>query len=288
MKKRVLVIGNNTIACYCLEYLSKQDVAIVGVVPEPSDTSQDTWQLSLKKKTKELGLPLIEQKNLSDPEFLSELRRKDIDIIFSMQCRRILKKELIEIPKMGVINLHFAKLPRYRGCYPIAWAVQNGEKEIGVTLHYIDEGVDTGDLIAQRAFSAQDKTARELFDECTEQGHKLFMSELGLILEGTNNRIKQNDAESSYYPIHSFDFKNKKLDLSSDAQSVLRRANALIFPPFQFPVIEYEGKEVEICSVSLVAGQGKNGSLEKTKSGFIVTMNSGTLLMKEVEKNKNR
>lgn len=265
--KRIVLIGNNTIAVECLEYMVKQGTDVVAVLPEPGDRGEDGWQKSLRKAGSSRGLNVLRPRSLTDSEFLDELRRISPDIIFSVQCRRILKRELISIPKHGVINLHLSMLPRYRGCYPIAWAVINGEKETGVTLHYIDEGIDTGDIISQQPVEIKgNDTARHVFDRCVQTGLDLFRNEFRSIMEGSNQRRQQDDTKSLYYPIGSLDFKDNSVRWDRNHITLHNWIRGFTFPPFQYPHFIHNNRKVEIVSLSGVSSMdaGKPGEVVDT------------------------
>jgi dTDP-4-amino-4,6-dideoxygalactose transaminase/methionyl-tRNA formyltransferase len=292
MKPKIVLIGNNTIAVNCLEYLSTQDVDIVAVIPEPSDNCEEGWQKSLKLAAKNINLNILQPKSLQDTLFLSSLSALSPDFIFSVQCRRILKSDFIKIPKYGVINLHFAYLPKYRGCYPIAWALINGEKEAGVSLHYIDEGIDTGDIIAQDIVKiSSSETARQLFDKCTAAALDLFKKEFSKIINRTNKRMPQDNNSAIYYSINSLNFKDKNIVWEKNFISLFNWLRAYIFPPFQFPCTSFRnGSEVkvdvEIVSISSVNNidVGLPGEIIKADStGITVSALDGNVVVKELK-----
>jgi len=250
MPGRVIVFGNNTIAVNCIRYLAEQDVEILGVVAEPSDTGEDGWQKSVRKGVKELGLPLLDGVDLGCKEFLERIRGLSPDFIFSIQCARILGGDLIDIPKHGAINLHYSRLPKYRGCYPIAWSIINGEKSTGVTLHFMDEGIDTGNIISQVKIDiGENETGRRLFDKCTRAGLDLFIGEAEKILKLENATVPQDDRLALYYPSDSIVFSNNRIDWSMWFVTLYDWIRAFIFPPFQYPCTTFNGKTIEIASV---------------------------------------
>jgi len=291
MKKRIIVLGNNTIAVECLKHLLTQNtVDVVAVGPDSSDSGKDGWQKSLRKAAQESNLNTFNKLNFADRDFLEKVTPLKPDFIFSFQCRRILTKDLIDIPKYGVINLHFAMLPKYGGCYPISWALLNGEKTAGVTLHYIDEGIDTGDIIAQEPVDIGDnETARELFDKCMDFGLELFKKELQNILELKNRRIPQDNEKALYYPKNSLNFKENKVDWNRNHIELYNWIRAFIFPPFQYPYFKINNEKIEIVSVYAVNNIDvrKIGEVGKVdQKGITVSAKDGNILIKRLKNNE--
>ena len=104
---------------------------------------------SIKQICKAFKKPYLFVKNINSEDFLNHCRQLNIDLIASVSPTQIFKKQLINLPKYGCINIHTAKLPNYRGLYPVYWAMASGEKSLGVSIHYIEEGIDTGKIILQ-------------------------------------------------------------------------------------------------------------------------------------------
>jgi len=131
---KIVIAGNNNIAVRCLEYLIGIQEAVVGVVA-PREDPKDGWQQSLAESARRSGILLFRQ-NINS--VVASLRAIRPDIIFSLQYPYLFKQEVLTLPRRNCINLHFGKLPGYRGCYPIAWALLNGEHLLGTTLAYHD------------------------------------------------------------------------------------------------------------------------------------------------------
>lgn len=286
MKPRIILLGNNTIAVKCLDFLLENKQNIVAGIPEPSDSGKDTWQKSFKKALIDNNIRILEPKKLDDPDFIEKIKRLKPKFIFSLQCRKIIKKNLINIPPGGIINLHFSYLPKNRGCYTIARALINNERITGVTLHYIDEGIDSGDIIAQKEIKIEaEDTGRSLFDKCTEMGFELFKENYHNIIEGKNSRIKQNDKEATYHGISSIDFKKNNITWDDDNTKVFNWIRAFIFPPFQYPYSSINGKKFFIKKVALgnELNKGNPGEIVSIEKNSIkVSTLNGNILIKEV------
>lgn len=285
---KIVFIGNNTMAAECLEYAAGQGADIAGVVPEPGDDGRDGWQRSLKKAALGLGIRVMQPGKLTDPAFLEELRDISPDIIFSVQCRRILRKELIDLPGHGAINLHLSLLPRYRGCYPVAWAIINGERKAGVTLHYIDEGIDTGDIIAQKEVDVREReSARELFDRLGAAGLELFREQFSAMISLENKRVPQDDSKSLYYPLGSIDFKENRIDWSRSHTDLHNWIRGYMFPPFQYPYFMHGDDRIEVAGIGSPRDLGKEppGKVSSGEAGITVSCGKGSIVIEKVNDN---
>ena len=251
IKKRVALIGKNTIAVGALEILLSKNIDLVLVSPNNSESSDDGWQRSLLKFSKEKGLPVKQFSKINEPSSIEYLKSLELDYLFSIQYDQIIRQPVIDTAKSGAINLHFSPLPRYRGVSPIALALLNGEKEFGVTMHYMDPGVDTGDLISQVMFNIESiANARELYDLVVEKGLELFADSIDNILAQKNSRSPQDNSRALYFSRGSIDFKENQIDFNKDSRSLSNWIKAFIFPPFQYPVFALDEKVYQVVKVS--------------------------------------
>lgn len=149
----------------------------------------------VKEYALEKGLP-IEQplKVRNNQELVDKLKEINPDVICVVAYGKIIPKEILEIPKYGCINVHGSLLPKYRGAAPIQWSVLNGDKETGVTTMFMDEGMDTGDMIEKEKLQiGEDETTGELWDRMSELGAKMLVSTLEKLESGNYKREKQSD-----------------------------------------------------------------------------------------------
>lgn len=149
---RVLFAGGKDIGCGCLEYRIRESQSeVVGVfINRGSDTAKNRWYRSVAEIALAHHIPVFAPRSINSAQMIDIIRDLAPDMIVVVYYDQILKREVIDIPPHGCVNLHMALAEEYRGCYPTTWALINGEERTGVTLHYIDEGIDTGDIIAQR------------------------------------------------------------------------------------------------------------------------------------------
>jgi methionyl-tRNA formyltransferase len=145
----------------------------------------------VKQLVRRAGLPLLQPDQLRDPQFIRSLQNWQAEV-FVVVAFRILPPEIFKIPPLGTINLHAALLPKYRGAAPIQWALMNGERETGVTTFFIDEHVDSGEIILQRKTPIDEfETAGELHDRLAVMGAELLIETLAQLAAGTVVRQRQ-------------------------------------------------------------------------------------------------
>jgi methionyl-tRNA formyltransferase len=230
---RVIFAGGKNVGCGCLQYLvmeSQADVVAVFVNPE-SDTAANRWYPSAAEIAMAYGIPVFSPRSINAPKVTEQIRSLNSDLLVVVYYDQILKSAVIGIPKRGCINLHMALAEEYRGCYPTTWAIVNGEKRTGVTLHYIDEGVDSGDIIAQREIpiDASD-TGRDLYEKCTQAGIDLFRETFPVIETGTAPRRRQTTTKENKY--YKREFPSRKIDFGKSGADIYNHIRAVTFPPF--------------------------------------------------------
>lgn len=156
--------------------------------------------LTMEEVGRQSGVPLFRCRKLRSPEELEPIRRLGPDLIVVAAFSCILGKDLLRIPALGCINIHASLLPKYRGPNPFYWVLRNGERETGVTAHFIDEGIDTGDIVLQRVFPIESKdTEVTLRDKSAKVSAEVLVDVLRAIRNGTVSPRKQNEGEATYF-----------------------------------------------------------------------------------------
>ena len=179
-----------------LEKLLQNGHEICFIVPR-----YDTLDPTLKAWAEKLNVPFLPSENVNHPEFLKSLNNFQADLFISMSFNQILHKSIINIPPKGFINCHAGMLPFYRGRNPLNWALINGEESIGVTTHYVDEGIDTGDIITQEIVSVSaDDTYGTLLDKAILSCPVSLCKAVDLIDSGNFTPIKQH----TIHPVGSY------------------------------------------------------------------------------------
>lgn len=196
---KVIFMGTPDFSLPILSYLI-ENTNVVLVVTQPDKKKGKNNELSFSP-TKKLAI----QKNIAvfqpnkikeDYEIISEINP---DIIITCAYGQILPEEILNIPRLGCINVHASLLPKYRGASPIQWALLNGDKTTGVTIMYMDKSMDTGDIIAMESIDIKDSdNVKMLHDKLSILGQKLLAETLPLIIKNQNSRIKQDERKASY------------------------------------------------------------------------------------------
>lgn len=193
---KILFMGTPDFALESLKALYEAKYNIVGVVTNP-DRPKGRGMKMIASPVKEYALEkhlevYQPEKVRNNEEFLNTVKKINPDLICVVAYGKILPKELLEIPKMGCINVHGSLLPQYRGAAPIQWAVLNGDKKTGITTMYMNEGMDTGDMILKKEVQiGEDETTGELWERLSKIGAKLLVETVEKIEDGTAPREKQ-------------------------------------------------------------------------------------------------
>ena len=195
---RILFMGTPDFARESLEAIYNAGHEVIGVVTNP-DKPKGRGMKMIASPVKELALekniPIYQPLNVrNNTEFINKIKDLNPDVICVVAYGKILPKEILEIPKKGCINVHGSLLPKYRGAAPIQWAVLNGDKTTGITTMYMDEGMDTGDIILKKEVEiGEDETTGELWDRLSKIGGEILVETLKQIKQGIASRIKQGE-----------------------------------------------------------------------------------------------
>ncbi len=203
---RIVFCGTPDFAVPALKRLiAEPDFSIEAVVTQPDrprGRGQQVASSSAKQVALEAGLYLYQPEKMKSESAYEFFKRVAPDAVVIIAYGQIIPARLIEIPRLGWINLHASLLPKYRGAAPINWAIINGERSTGVTTMLIDPGLDTGDILLQEALEiAADETAPELARRLAEAGAPLVVKTLQKLERGEITPVPQNDAEATMAPM---------------------------------------------------------------------------------------
>ncbi|MDN9636400.1 methionyl-tRNA formyltransferase [Clostridioides difficile] len=219
---KIVFMGTPDIAVPCLQKIIDEKYEILGVVTQPDKPKGRGKKLGMspvKELAIENNIPVYQPVKARDKEFIDKIKSLNPDVIVVVAFGQILPKEILEIPKLGCINVHVSLLPKYRGAAPINWVIINGEEKTGVTTMYMDEGLDTGDMILKTEVNIDENiTAGELHDKMMNIGAETLKETLRLIEEGNAPREVQNHEEFSYAPIMNKSLGN--IDFSKSAREI--------------------------------------------------------------------
>ena len=291
----VLFMGTPDFAKESLEAIYNKGYKILGVVTNPDKPKGRGMKLvasPVKEFAIEKKLEVFQPTTIkNNQEFIDKIKDLNPDVICVVAYGRILPKEILDIPKLGCINVHGSLLPKYRGAAPIQWAVLNGDKKTGITTMYMDVGMDTGDMILKEEVEIrEDETTGELWDKLSKIGGNLLVKTLEQIENGTAPREKQGE-EFSMAPMLNKEM--SKIDWNKQsAQEIKNLVRGL--NPIMGAYTFLKGKKVKFWKVDIANSSEifsdnkkilKNGTiiLADQKEGVFVKTREGILKVIEIQ-----
>jgi methionyl-tRNA formyltransferase len=283
---RVAVFGYHTIGYLCLKELIERGEEVCAVVTHQDAADEHIWFASVADLARQAGIPVFSPPTPNTRRFTQQMRALQPDLLLSFYYRRLLSGELLAIPSLGGINLHGSLLPKYRGRAPVNWVLVNGERQTGVTLHYMTEEADAGDIIAQRAVEITfEDTALTLFNKVAQAAHRLFQETFPLIKTSRAPRLPQDPGQASYYGGRKPE--DGKIDWSRPALALYNLIRAVTIPyPGAFTV--YRGKKLFVWRARPIVGSSGTGQppgviLGCQGEGCLVATGEGNLLLTQVQ-----
>ncbi|WP_455103637.1 methionyl-tRNA formyltransferase [Peptostreptococcus sp.] len=289
---RIVFMGTPEIAVPSLERLISDGHDLCAVVTQPDRPKGRGKKLAfspVKEAAMRHELEILQPEKASQLDFLDRLRELNPDLIVVIAFGQILRKEVLDLPKYGCVNVHVSLLPKYRGAAPINWAIINGEEKTGVTTMFMDEGLDTGDIIKTREFRLDDEiNAGQLHDIMMEEGADVLSWTVKAIEDGTAERIRQNDDESTYAPM--MDRNLGHIDFKKSAVSIHNLVRGTV--PWPGAWCESPYGKIKIWKTRIGQGQTDRepGTIVSVgKQGIEVACGMGMLLIEEIQMpNKKR
>jgi methionyl-tRNA formyltransferase len=257
---------------------------VVAVVTQPDKPKGRGQALSIspvKAFAQERGVPVLQPQKLRTPPFSEELKKLAPDVCVVTAYGKILPKDLLETPRHGCVNVHASLLPRFRGAAPIQWAIAHGDAETGVTLMVMDEGLDTGPMLAEKRLPiAADETSASLHDRLSSLGGELLRQHLPAYLRGELKPVPQPSEGVVLAPI--IQKEDGRLDFTRTAVELERRVRA--FTPWPGAFTSLEGKLLKVHRVQVGQGRGEPGTvLASGPQGLEVACREGSLVLVEVQ-----
>lgn len=196
----VVVMAYHEMGHACLHALLAEGVSVAAVFTYEDDPAECAWFGSVAALARQHGVPVHSTEHVNDPTWVERIRALAPDVIFSFYYRHVLGPALLAIPRHGAVNIHGSLLPRYRGRCPVNWQLVHGERQSGVTLHYMVARPDAGDIIGQAAVDVgPDDTALELYTALVRRGERLLAEHLAGILAGTAPRRSQDSSRATVF-----------------------------------------------------------------------------------------
>jgi methionyl-tRNA formyltransferase len=253
-------------------------VAVVTQPDRPKGRDLKPTPPPVKVAAERLGLPLQQPLKIREPAAIDALRATQPDVIIVVAYGQILPKSVLEIPRLGCINVHTSLLPRWRGAAPIQYAILHGDHETGVTTMYVDEHMDTGDIILQRAqLIHADDTSATLHDRLAKLGADLLVETVGLIVEGKAPRAKQDETRATYAKKITKD--DGRIDWTRSAVEIERQVRG--FNPWPGTHTRLGDLLLKVWKVEVA--EGVSGNPGELLPDFIVATSQGGVRLQEIQ-----
>ena len=283
---RLLFAGTPEFARSSLEALVDAGLVPVAVLTQPDRPAGRGKKLTpspVKVCAEAHGIPVLQPATLKDPQIVEELASLEPDLMIVAAYGLLLPQAVLEVPRMGCLNVHASLLPRWRGAAPIQQAILSGDEDTGICLMQMDEGLDTGAVYACASLAiGEAETAGELHDRLAVLGGTLLVSELAGILAGDTMAVPQDDEAATYAgKIRKHD---ARLDWSASATDLARRTRA--YNPAPGAWFELDGERVKCWrAVAIDDAKGPPGVvLNADKKGVDVGCGDGALRLLEVQR----
>jgi methionyl-tRNA formyltransferase len=279
---RIAFMGTAELAGPCLEAVARipgHEVVVVVTQPDrPKGRDLRPAPPPVKVVAQHLGLPVQQPLKIRESAAVDALRAAQPDVIVVVAYGQILPKSVLEIPRLGCINVHTSLLPRWRGAAPIQYAILHGDRETGVTTMYMDERMDMGDIILQRAqLIHADDTGATLHDRLAKLGADLLVETVGLITEGNAPRAKQDETKATYAKKIMKD--NGRIDWAKSAVEIERQVRA--FSPWPSAYTHAGDLLLKIWKAEVV--ENVSGNPGEVLAGFIIATGHGGLRIFELQ-----
>ncbi len=285
---RIVFIGTPEIAVTSLKKLVENDYNVVGVITvadKPSGRGRKLRESEVKQYAKSQNLPILQPTNLKNEEFLAELKSFNADL-FIVLAFRMLPKVVWDMPKYGTFNLHASLLPEYRGSAPINWVIINGEKQTGVTTFFIDDKIDSGEILLQQKIEINEsETFGDLYDKMQHIGADLVLKTVDLIAEGKAVPKKQTIEPTKLAPKlfteHCYIDWNKDID---DIYNLIRGLNPI--PTAKTTIFDGEHTlDIQLFKVSKSYDEHNfnNGTVIVGKKELKIAVKRGYILLEDIK-----
>lgn len=282
---RVVFMGTPQFAVPSLEALLDAGYDVVGAFTQPDRPVGRGHKLAacpVKEAALRRGVPVYQFERLRSEEGLACLRGLAPDLVVTAAFGQILSQALLDVPRLGTVNVHASLLPAYRGAAPINWCIINGETKTGVTTMLTDAGVDTGDMLLRRETDIGEmETAGELTERLAQMGAELLIETLAGYIAGEITPTKQDERLASRQPMLKKEM--GRIDWTRSAAQIACQARGL--NPWPCACTGYAGGVLKVYLARPAQGEGEPGTVlvASAKEGLIVACGEGALEILEMQ-----
>ena len=284
---RIVFIGTGEIGVPTLQALLRSsEHRLTGVVTQPDKPAGRTQQIEptpIKRALAGTKMSILQPMRIKGREAIEQVRALRPEAIVVMAYGQILPRDLLEIPPVACLNLHASLLPRWRGAAPIQAAIAAGDPETGITVMYMAEGLDTGDILLQRKIEILPAdTGGSLHDRLAQIAPEALLDALQMLAKGNAPRIPQDNTLATYAPKLTRD--DGKIDWSEPAEIIERKIRAFNPWPGAFITISTNGtRNLKIFSAAVVDFGGKPGEILRSQNELVIAAGKGALSLGEVQ-----
>ncbi len=280
---RIVFMGTPDFAVPSLKILLEHGHDVCAVYTQPDKPKGRGHKLQappVKELALEHCIPVLQPLSLRDGEVQEGIRAWGADALVVVAYGKILPKAVLEMPRLGCINVHGSLLPKYRGAAPIQWTVLNGDKVAGVTTMFMGEGMDTGDMLLKAETPVgEEETSGQLFDRLKDLGAGLLIETLERLEQGTLVPIPQNEAEATRAPMLSKEL--SLVDWTKPAQEIHDLIRGL--NPWPCAVSYLDGKKLKLFASRVREGSGQPGRPFDQQGALLVYCGEGALELVELQ-----
>ncbi|HWY39852.1 MAG TPA: methionyl-tRNA formyltransferase [Chthoniobacterales bacterium] len=280
---RIVFIGTGEIGVPTLRALQNSEHDIVAVVTQPDKPvgrQQKITPPPIKAALAGSKVSVLQPAKIKDTAVIEQVRAVEPDVIVVMAYGQILPRAVLEIPKVACLNLHASLLPRWRGAAPVQAAIAAGDRETGITVMYMDEGLDTGDILLQRKTDIlPTDIGASLHDRLAEIAPDALLESLRLLASGNAPRIQQDKTIATYAP--KLDREAGRIDWNERAEQIERKIRA--YSPWPGAFTEFDGRKLKVFAASIVDPQGKPGEILRRDRELVVATADRALSLTEVQ-----
>jgi len=280
---RIVFIGAGEIGVPTLQALLKSEHEVVGIVTQPDKPvgrAQIIEPPPIKKALAGAKMPILQPARIKEHQAIAEIRALIPDVIVVMAYGQIFPRDVLEIPKIACLNLHASLLPRWRGAAPVQAAIAAGDRETGITVMYMDEGLDTGDILLRcKTDILPTDTGGSLHDRLAKIAPDALLDCLRLLVEGSAPRAPQDNSLATYAPKLKRD--DGRIDWSEPAEMIERKIRA--FYPWPGAFTKIERLTLKIFSASVFDLSGEPGEILRSEKELVIAAGTGALSLSEVQ-----
>ncbi|MER2027616.1 MAG: methionyl-tRNA formyltransferase [Solibacillus sp.] len=284
---KIVFMGTPAFSAPILRMLHEEGYDIAAVVTQPDRPFGRKKVLTpppVKEEAVQLGLPVIQPEKLRGSQELEEILALNADLVVTAAFGQILPKELLDAPRLGCINVHASLLPAYRGGAPIHQAIIDGQATTGVTIMYMAEKLDAGDIISQREIAIEDTdNTGTMFDKLSAVGRELLKETMPSIIDGTNARIPQDESLVTF--ARNISREQELIDWNNEARALYNQVRGLHPWPVAYTTFEGANFKVWAARVGETATNAAPGEVVKIEKDHfeVATGDGGTLALYDVQ-----